>query len=154
MFITTRFPRLYRRFLYSVVLVSWCSGIAFFIFSRYVLIEGEFGPEKHSWQFPLLKLHGAAAFMMMVSLGAVITSHVPAGWRTGRHRVFGSVLLASVIFMVLSAWLLYYLSNDTNRELIGNIHAAVGVILPFTVFWHVLQGIRLKRQRASGIRAA
>lgn len=145
---------LYRRILYSLVLVSWCSGIAFFIFSRYVLIEGEFGPEKHPWQFPLLKLHGAAAFMMMMSLGAVITSHIPAGWRTGRHRVFGSILLASVTFMVLSAWALYYLSNDTNRELIGNIHAAVGVMLPFTGFWHVLQGIKSKRKRASGIRAA
>lgn len=154
MFITTRFPILYRRILYSLVLLSWCSGIAFFIFSRYVLIEGEFGPEKHPWQFPLLKVHGAAAFIMMLSLGAVITSHVPAGWRTGRHKIFGSILLGSIVFMVLSAWALYYLSSDANRELIGNIHAAVGVFLPFTVLWHVLQGIWSKRQRASGIRAA
>ena len=153
MFITTRFPILYRRILYSLVLFSWCSGIAFFILSRYVLIEGEFGPEKHPWQFPLLKFHGAAAFMMILSLGAVITSHIPAGWRTGRHRIFGSVLLASIIFMVLTAWMLYYLSNETNRELIGNIHALVGVLLPVTVFWHVHQGIKAKRLRASAIRA-
>lgn len=147
MFITTRFPRLHRRILYTVVLLSWCSGIAFFVFSRFILIDGEFGPEKHPLQFPILQAHGAAAFCMMVGFGAIVTSHVPAAWRTGRHRLFGLTLVSAVLFLILSAWSLYYLSSDSNRALIGNIHAAVGVLLPFFVSWHVIGAIREKRQR-------
>ena len=154
MSITIRFPNVYRRFLYLVILLSWCSGIAFFIFSRFILIDGEFGPEKHPLQFPLLKVHGAAAFFMMMSFGAVVTSHVPAGWRTGRHRMFGLMLVGSVVFLILTAWMLYYLASDTSRMLIGNIHASVGVLLPFIVLRHVFQAIRSKRQKQRSFRGA
>ena len=56
-----RLPVLLRRLLYAVLTGSWLTGTTFFVLSRFVEIEGEFGPEKHPWQSPILAAHGAFA---------------------------------------------------------------------------------------------
>ena len=60
--ITSRIPVFYRWFLYTITAASWLTGLMFFVLSRWFMVEGEFGPEKHPWQFPILMAHGASAF--------------------------------------------------------------------------------------------
>ena len=147
--IRLRFPMRLRHSLYGVLAISWVSGISYYVLSRWLQIEGEFGPEKHPWQFPILKIHGAAAFLMLMAIGTLLTNHVPAAWRTQRSRKLGLTLATGVSLMAVSAWCLYYAANEQWRPLIGNVHALIGVSLPFVLALHIWNGRRTGITRAS-----
>ena len=142
----SRFPKPYRWTLFAVLATSWISGIAFFIFSRWITVEGDFGPEKHPWQFTVLKIHGGAAFSMMITYGYLLASHVPAGWRTQRHRLMGLVLVGSQGFLIFTAYLLYYIAGDELRGWIALMHAGVGFCFPFLLGGHIYSSYRLRRR--------
>ncbi len=146
-----RFPVWLRRMFYAVLATSWITGITFFVLSRWLQVEGEFGPEKHPWQFPVLQIHGAAAFLMLMAIGSLLTSHVPSGWRTFRSRRLGITLVTGVSFMAISAWVLYYAAGENLRPIIGNLHASVGVSLPLLLTLHIWHGRRHARERAAAI---
>lgn len=146
-----RLPTLLRRMLYAVLLGSWLSGTAFFVLSRFVEIEGEFGPEKHPLQSPILAAHGAFAFLMLLAIGSLWSNHVPVGWRSGRSRRVGTMLIVATSLLAISGWVLYYAASETLRPLIGNVHFAIGLILPLIVAAHVLLGRRAPRNARHGV---
>lgn len=131
--------------MYLSLAISWLTGIAFFVLSRFVTVEGDFGPEKHPLQFPILMVHGAAAFVLMMAYGAVLMNHVSATWRLQRLRGFGITLVVVLLFQVISAYLLYYLSSDEVRGWFANLHALVGLSFPLILTIHIVTG---RRQRA------
>ena len=140
--LSLRFPRAYRIVLSAVLLTSWISGIAFFVFRRFVEIEGDFGPEKHPLQFVFLKIHGGAAFLMMISFGLILSGHVSMGWKSRRERVLGLALIGAVSFLVVTAYLLYYIAGETARPVVEYAHFAVGLTLPALVIAHIVSGKR------------
>ncbi len=142
----------YRALLFAVLAVAWVSGLSFFVLNTWVTVEGDFGPEKHPWQFTFLRVHGGAAFLMMISFGYLLASHVPAGWRTDRLKKSGAGLVASVAFMVLSAYILYYASDLDFRQYLVYAHVAMGFSLPIQLLLHILQG--LKRRKRAGLAAS
>lgn len=144
-------PKLYRRILYSTLLISWCTGIAFFIFSRFISVEGDFGPEKHPWQFPILIAHGGAAFLMLMAAGSLLSNHMPSSWRQNKQRKLGICLVTLLVLQILTAYGLYYLSSDEIRGVVANIHAALGFAYPFVVLTHVLIGKRHKRNMLNAV---
>ena len=146
-------PATFRRWLYLLTLLSWLSGLSFFALSTWGSIEGEFGPQKHPLQFPVLMLHGAAAFCMMMTFGALLATHVPSSWRSKRLRGLGLSLTFVVGFQIVSAWLLYYLSSELWREWTAWAHLAVGGSLPFLIAAHLVRGYKT-RTAAQGLRAA
>ena len=146
-----RLPTLLRRLVYAVLAGSWLTGTTFFVLSRFVEIEGEFGPEKHPWQSPILAAHGAFAFLMLMAIGALWLNHVPIGWRSGRSRRLGITLVVATALMVISGWVLYYAASETLRPLIGNVHFALGLLLPVTVALHIVFGRRARRDAAARI---
>ncbi len=125
----------------------------FFFLSRFVQIEGEFGPQKHPWQASVLATHGAFAFLMLLGLGALWLNHVPIGWRSHRSRRIGVTLVVITALMVISGWTLYYAADEQLRPLLGNLHFAVGVMLPLWLVWHVVRG-RRERRHLESARAA
>lgn len=140
--VSTRIPRAYRLFLYALLLTSWSSGSTFFVLNKWVTVEGEFGPEKHPMQVVALRTHGGAAFLMMVCYGFLLASHVPAGWRSKRMRRLGLTLVSAQGFLILSAYLLYYLANDGFRILLSYAHASVGFLFPFLLAAHLYSAAR------------
>lgn len=140
--ITFKIPTFYRRFLYIITTTSWLTGIIFFILSTFFIVEGEFGPEKHSWQFPILMIHGASAFLMIISYGALLISHIPSSWKLNRMRGIGISLILFVGIQVITAYMLYYLSNETFRTIITWCHLIVGFYLPFLLVTHIVVGIK------------
>ncbi|MFZ5635315.1 MAG: hypothetical protein ACOY82_01880 [Pseudomonadota bacterium] len=140
-----RLPILLRRLLYTVLAGSWLTGMTFFVLSRFVEVEGEFGPEKHPWQSPILAAHGAFAFLMLLAIGSLWLNHVPSSWRSGRSRSLGITLIVVTALMVISGWVLYYAAGETLRPLIGNMHFALGLLLPAAVATHIVLGRRSRR---------
>ena len=138
--ITFRIPQPYKYFLFSLVLVSWTTGVTFYYLSNWGAMEGDFGSQKHPAQFPLLMTHGAAAFLMILSFGGLLASHIPSAWKLKRSRYLGLTMVTLVAFQMLSAYLLYYVAWEEARPVIANLHAAVGFSLPFFLLTHVLIG--------------
>jgi len=149
--IKARFPKIYRRTLYSLVSVSWLSGTVFFALSRWFMVEGPFGPMKNPWQFPVLMLHGAAAFLMIFSFGFILASHVPITWKVKKHKVIGLAVISVISFQIISAYFLYYLSNESLRDIVANCHAAVGLSLPIILFVHILQAVKKRKTKQKNV---
>ncbi|MGJ8635013.1 MAG: hypothetical protein ACSHX7_13935 [Luteolibacter sp.] len=140
--VTIKIPWAYRSWLFTVLLTSWCTGIAFFILNRWITVEGDFGPEKHPWQFTILKVHGAAAFLMMIFYGYLLASHIPAGWKAKRQRALGLALVSAQGLLILTAYFLYYAAGESFRQFIGYAHLITGVTFPFLLLAHIISGKR------------
>lgn len=138
-----------RRMLYATIAMSWVTGIVFYALRRWFQREGDFGLETHPWQHPTLELHGAAAFTMLMLIGALLINHVPSGWRSRRSRSHGILLVCSMSVIVLTAWCLYYLSADDARLWIGNVHLFVGMTLPLQIGLHIWNGRRAQAGRGT-----
>lgn len=127
----------YRYFFYITLLISWVTGAGFWILRQFFFSEGDFGPESHVLQYPLLQIHGFAAFIMLLCLGAIFSAHIPKTWAAKRSRTSGISILSSVIISILSAYSLYYLVSEDWHELLGNGHALVGILSPLILYIHV-----------------
>lgn len=147
-FISSRIPLSYRTLVFIVLAVSWLSGIGFYILNTWVTVEGDFGPEKHPLQFPALMIHAGAAFILMLTIGGILMNHIPASWRTKRLRKIGVTLVFSFIIQVLTAYLLYYLSNENIRFTVSYIHLFSGFLFPFILVFHIILGIKSRRSNS------
>jgi len=125
---------------FGLITTSWITGIAFFILDNWLWIEGEFGPEKNPLQFPTLKIHAASAFLLMIGFGFLLASHVLVSFPVKRMRPTGIALFSAFCFLIVSAYGLYYIGNDSFRQIVGYTHAGVGCLFPFFLVGHILQG--------------
>lgn len=135
--ISLKITKTYRYFFYSTMLVSLVTGCGFWLLRQYGFTEGDFGPESHFMQYPLLQLHGLAAFIMLMSLGAIFGSHIPKTWSSKRSRTSGISILSSVTLSILSAYSLYYLVGEDWHEILGNGHAIIGIASPILLYIHI-----------------
>lgn len=142
-------PKCLRRLIYGFFLMSWVTGITFFLLNRFVTVSGDFGPEKHPWQGNILSIHGGAAFLMMISFGYMLGSHVSVSWPVKRMRPSGLYLILATSFLIISAYILYYTANEELRTLVGYAHFAVGLSLPFLLILHLVKGRKRGNRGAS-----
>ncbi|MEM7027218.1 MAG: hypothetical protein AAF410_03200 [Pseudomonadota bacterium] len=142
--IAVKIPKKIQMLFFSLIGLSWATGLAFFALKTWFIVEGEFGPEKHPWQQPMLMIHGGSSFLIMMMFGALLVSHVPSTWKLNRLRGIGITLVSIISFQVISAYMLYYLGNETMRDIIEYMHLFVGFILPFIILQHVLAGKKKK----------
>ena len=140
--IALRFPRKAKAVLYANVLLSFCTGTAWFALHRWGQVEGDFGPEKSPWEPWLIKVHGASAFIVMMGFGYLLASHIHVGWRSKRNRFMGVSLNGTVALLILSGYLLYYSAGEDFRQAVSWAHLALGLSLPVTLGVHVWQGHR------------
>jgi hypothetical protein len=94
----------------------------------------------------MLMLHGMAAMIALVLLGAVIALHVRYSWRAGKNRISGAVMVGANATLVATAWGLYYAGSDLLRTFVADVHIAVGIGLPALVATHVVLGRRTRKR--------
>ncbi|MGJ8675991.1 MAG: hypothetical protein ACSHX0_00595 [Akkermansiaceae bacterium] len=138
--VTIKIPWNYRTWLFAFIAVSWLTGVTFFVLNKWFTVEGMFGPEKHPWQFIFLKVHGASAFLMMISYGYLLATHIPAGYKSKRQRALGLGLVAAQAFLIITAYGLYYVGGQKFHELLSYAHASVGLVFPFLLLMHIISG--------------
>lgn len=137
----------YRYFFYGVLGLSFITGIAFWLLRRYGMVEGDFGPESHFLQYPLLQIHGLSAFVMLMSLGAIFASHIPKTWSSKRSRKSGILILTFTALSIITAYSLYYLVSENWHELLGNSHAIIGISLPLILLIHITLARRTRKYK-------
>lgn len=128
----------YKNWFFLILAVSWVTGLTFFFFNNFILVEGEFGPEKHPLQYPILKIHGASSFAIMVAFGYFLSSHVKKNWKKkGPKPILGVALVVMPILSMITAYCLYYISSDDSRQVVSYIHSFIGLCLPFVLLRHI-----------------
>ena len=142
MAVTTKISKNYQLTIFGILLVAWLSGVTFFILNNFVTVAGEFGPEKHPWQFSVLQIHGVAAFFMIMMFGYLLASHIRLAWKVRPLQKMGLVMAGLHLFLIITAYLLYYV-GDGSRVLIGYAHASAGFVYPIILVFH----INLKRSK-------
>lgn len=90
----------------------------------------------HPGEAWLMRLHGLALLGFVLALGALGPVHVPRGWREGRNRRSGLLLIVAAIFLLCSGYALSYWVGDETRRAVGLSHTTVGVMLALLVSWH------------------
>jgi hypothetical protein len=88
----------------------------------------------------LLMLHGGAAMVTLMLLGALLPVHVSQAWRAKRNRLTGGATVALNAILIVTAFGLYYLGSELLRPWTSNIHLAAGFSLPIFLFVHSLRG--------------
>tara|TARA_B100001564_G_C20459359_1_gene587256 strand:- start:334 stop:798 length:465 start_codon:yes stop_codon:yes gene_type:complete len=147
--VKVRIAKPYRLWIYSVFALIWASGVTFFVLSTWFQIEGDYGVQKHPFEFTALQIHGFAAFIMMVTYGYFLGTHVQAAWKVKPKRTFGVMLMIMPVFLMITAYLLYYIAQDVARQIIAYMHAGVGFFLPFILISHVLRNRKKKKKKKS-----
>ena len=82
----------------------------------------------------VLILHGALIIPALVSLGALIVSHIPEGWEPTKKRKSGFLLSFIMLFLVISGFVLFY--EDSFMNQLSYSHSMTGLILVPLIFWH------------------
>jgi hypothetical protein len=85
----------------------------------------------------LMKVHGGAAMLALVLLGALLASHVPTGWKDARYQKTGIGILAAAAWLIISGHVLYYSGDETVRQAASYGHLGIGLALPLLLGFHV-----------------
>jgi hypothetical protein len=128
----------FRRLFYATVTVLYVTGVV------WLLLEWpSHDPGAEAWRRVatyLLMLHGGAAMLTLVVLGALLPVHTLVSWRRGENRWTGMVMLAANAILVVTAFGLYYLGSEAFRRWTSDVHIVVGLGVPILVAAHVLAG--------------
>ena len=88
----------------------------------------------------LLSLHGGAAMVSLMLLGALGPMHVQRAWRAKTNRVTGIASIATYGLLIATAFALYYLGSEALRPWVSYVHIAFGLAVPAVIAAHVFVG--------------
>jgi hypothetical protein len=137
-----------RRIFYGVTFILWLTGTIWLFFRYGVPVEDEFGPQTHSAQTMMLKIHGLAAMAFLFIVGELI-HHIRPGWRRKQQRPSGASLLFFSGFLILTGWGLYYAGDERFRNWMSAMHSIIGFLLPVIIFlhvWNVYRRLKIKEK--------
>jgi hypothetical protein len=138
--------RRFRWALYVAFALLFATGAAWLIADQL-----KDSPSGEFWQATtanLLMVHGGAAMVTLLLLGALFPTHIARAWRGRLNRVSGAIMAATNITLIVTAFGLYYLGSDTFRPWISDAHIAAGLALPALLIFHVWFGRRQIRNRS------
>jgi hypothetical protein len=130
----------FRYALYAVLAALFASGAAWLVANQF-----KEAPDADIWQSiaaNLLMIHGGAAMVMLLLLGALFPLHVRLSWRSRRNRIMGMLLMSVSMILIVTAFGLYYFGSDMLRPWMSWIHTVVGLALPGVILVHVVIGRR------------
>jgi hypothetical protein len=137
-----------RRALYAVLALVAGSG-AWWLVAHYAIAQDL---ARLAQEALALKVHGAAAFAMLVAIGAISANHVRRGWSLARNRASGGVVITLLALLIATGYALYYLVDDATRPRVSLSHWIAGVALVPLIAIHIVLGRRSRNGRAQSRR--
>jgi len=95
-----------------------------------------------------MRVHGGAALVTLVCVGAMLTNHARRGWTLARNRVSGATVIATFLLLTLTGYALYYLVSDASRPPVSMVHWALGLALVPLLALHIGLGRRSRARSA------
>jgi len=93
-----------------------------------------------------LRVHGAAAIVALLAVGAMLATHSRLGWALRRNRSSGSLFVVTLFVLILTGYALYYLVDDVSRPPVSLLHWGVGLALIPALLAHIVLGRRSRRR--------
>lgn len=131
-----RIKRSRRHLTYAIGFGLWLTGAAWLVFHYFLKVQGEFGPAENPLTHWWLAAHGLFAFATLWLFGLLWGQHVIGAWKSGRHRISGSILFAILAVLIGSGYLLYYAGGDETQAITAVIHWGAGLALPLPFVFH------------------
>lgn len=131
-----RLTRTRRLALYGTGTGLWLSGALWLVFHYFMVQQTAFGPAPHPLEHWWLSIHGLFAFGTLWMLGLLWGAHIVGGWRSGRRRVTGSLLLLMNAELTVTGYLLYYPPSDDAVSTVALLHWTVGLAAPLSFVIH------------------
>ena len=100
----------------------------------------------------MLMIHGGAAMIALLFLGALFPVHIRRSWIAGRNRVTGGIMAGVLIILILTSFGLYYSGSEAFRHWLSNTHLVLGLALPVLLLVHIATG-RSRRAAAARVLA-
>ncbi len=122
--------------LYSIGTGLWLTGALWVLYHYFMVQQTAFGPSPHPLEHWWLSLHGLFAFGTLWMLGLLWGAHIVGGWRSGRRRVTGSLLLLVMAELTVTGYLLYYPPSDDAVPTIALLHWTIGLATPLPFIVH------------------
>lgn len=135
----------HRRSIYACVAVLFATGAAWLIARYFFRPVAEFGETVHPLEPLAMKLHGAAAMATLFFLGTLLNTHIRGALKTGRNRLSGWSMVASMAVLTITGFGLYYLASESNRPVWSAVHWLLGIAACLLLVIHVLLGRRRLR---------
>jgi cation transport ATPase len=135
-----RLKNAFRFALYGVFSLLFASG-AVWIYADQMKNNTEMDTEM--WQQAaafLLSMHGGAAMVTLMLLGALGPMHVQRAWRAKKNRATGIASIAMYGLLIATAFGLYYVGSEGLRPWISTIHIAFGLAVPAVITAHIMVG--------------
>ena len=109
----------------------WIAGVAVFVLKYYFESKDVIGP--HPWQPPLTEVHGILAVAATFLFGWIVADYRS---QPQRHWVSGSLLIASLAWLVVTGFAQFFLVSDEWRGVASELHEYLGLVflLPWLVF--------------------
>jgi hypothetical protein len=141
------------RWVYASGIVLFASGALWLLFHYFVQVHGELGDRPHALEAWWLRLHGAAAMLMLAVLGSLLPIHVRRGWHQRKNLVPGISLSALALLLIISGYALYYFGSEETRPWISVFHWVLGLGAPLLLVWHIVSGRRAQAAKHPGQRS-
>lgn len=125
-----------RRLLYVSVLALIVTGVLYAI-PRYADLYFDLDLVPVVTPSLLMKVHGAFALWVTVLLGIIWQAHVRLRMRRPLNRRAGFTLVANVVLLTVTGYLLYYVGGREIREMTSVVHTGLGVAVLVIIVWHV-----------------
>jgi cytochrome c biogenesis protein CcdA len=130
----------FRYAIYAAFAVLFLTGAGWFIADWQKDISSD-----EIWQqvaANMLMVHGGAAMLALLMIGALIPLHLLRSWRAKKNRVTGSVMAAFNAILIVTAFGLYYLGSEAVRPWMSWIHIGAGLLLALMFPLHIVLGRR------------
>jgi hypothetical protein len=135
-----RLSRGHLGWVYSSTALLFLTGALWLLFHYFVHVHGEFGARPHPLESWWLRLHGAAAMLVLIVLGSLLPIHVRRGWHHRKNIIAGCTLVTVASVLVLSGYALYYFGGEEARPWISALHWVLGLAAPLVLVWHIRLG--------------
>ena len=135
------------RWVYTSGIALLTTGVLWLLFHYFVQAHGEFGDRPHALEVWWLRLHGAAAMLMLAVLGSLLPIHVRRGWHQRKNLLPGISVLALALLLILSGYALYYFGSEEMRPWISAVHWVLGLVALPMLIWHIVSGRRAHAAR-------
>jgi len=139
-----RLSRGHLRWVYASGLALFASGALWLLFHYFVQVQGELGERPHALEVWWLRLHGAAAMLMLAVLGSLLPVHIRRGWHQRKNLVAGSAVAGFALLLIISGYALYYFGSEETRPWISAFHWLLGLGTPALLIWHIVSGRRTR----------
>ena len=130
----------FRYAIYAAFAVLFLSGAGWFVADWQKDISSD-----DIWQqvaANMLMVHGGAAMLALMMMGALVPLHLLRSWRAKKNRVTGSVMASFNAVLIVTAFGLYYLGSEALRPWISWIHIGAGLLLVLMFPLHIVLGRR------------